>query len=111
MEGWFFFFKQKTAYDMRISDWISDVCSSDLPPVVYLLQPADAAEVPRNLRAGSRFIQCEMRCRNDEKASRSSTPRARRGPSARGCENGRTGPLLYRHPQSGDGDPGGALPG
>src|SRR3546814_4075361 len=26
----FFFFKQKTAYDMRISDWRSDVCSSDL---------------------------------------------------------------------------------
>src|SRR3546814_4695574 len=29
----FFFFKQKTAYDMRISDWSSDVCSSDLDPV------------------------------------------------------------------------------
>src|SRR3546814_3287948 len=30
---WFiyFFFKQKTAYAMRISDWSSDVCSSDLP--------------------------------------------------------------------------------
>src|SRR3546814_1801058 len=28
--GVFFFFKQKTAYDMRISDWSSDVCSSDL---------------------------------------------------------------------------------
>src|SRR3546814_7162723 len=27
----FFFLKQKTAYDMRISDWSSDVCSSDLP--------------------------------------------------------------------------------
>src|SRR3546814_2717116 len=26
----FFFFKQKTAYEMRISDWRSDVCSSDL---------------------------------------------------------------------------------
>src|SRR3546814_7253428 len=26
----FFFFKQKTAYDVRISDWSSDVCSSDL---------------------------------------------------------------------------------
>src|SRR3546814_10633765 len=26
----FFFFKQETAYDMRISDWSSDVCSSDL---------------------------------------------------------------------------------
>src|SRR3546814_1254473 len=29
--GLFFFFKQKTAYEMRISDWSSDVCSSDLP--------------------------------------------------------------------------------
>src|SRR3546814_1899535 len=27
----FFCFKQKTAYEMRISDWSSDVCSSDLP--------------------------------------------------------------------------------
>src|SRR3546814_6384088 len=27
------FFKQKTAYEMRISDWSSDVCSSDLDPV------------------------------------------------------------------------------
>src|SRR3546814_13072592 len=30
----FFFFKQKTAYDMRISDWSSDVCSSDLVGVL-----------------------------------------------------------------------------
>src|SRR3546814_6216405 len=33
MIAWFwfvFFFKQKTAYEMRISDWSSDVCSSDL---------------------------------------------------------------------------------
>src|SRR3546814_3081371 len=28
-----FFFKQKTAYEMRISDWSSDVCSSDLPDI------------------------------------------------------------------------------
>src|SRR3546814_7696132 len=28
----FFFFKQKTAYEMRISDWSSDMCSSDLRP-------------------------------------------------------------------------------
>src|SRR3546814_6593209 len=34
----FFFFKQKTAYEMRISDWSSDVCSSDL-----LSQIANAA--------------------------------------------------------------------
>src|SRR3546814_21160386 len=30
MSIYFFFFKQKTAYEMRISDWSSDVCSSDL---------------------------------------------------------------------------------
>src|SRR3546814_10837540 len=31
----FFFFKQKTAYELRISDWSSDVCSSDLSPPRY----------------------------------------------------------------------------
>src|SRR3546814_7127050 len=31
----FFFFKQKTAYEMRISDWSSDVCSSDLALIVH----------------------------------------------------------------------------
>src|SRR3546814_3310478 len=36
----FFFFKQKTAYEMRISDWSSDVCSSDL----LAGQPHDRAE-------------------------------------------------------------------
>src|SRR3546814_4512901 len=30
VDFFFFFFKQKTAYEMRISDWSSDVCSSDL---------------------------------------------------------------------------------
>src|SRR3546814_5753153 len=37
----FFFFKQKTAYEMRISDWSSDVCSSDLKffPTAQLLGP------------------------------------------------------------------------
>src|SRR3546814_5719923 len=40
----FFFFKQKTAYEMRMSDWISDVCSSDLP-TLYL----EHTERPENL--------------------------------------------------------------
>src|SRR3546814_1500021 len=31
-----FFFKQKTAYEMRISDWSSDVCSSDLSDFVFV---------------------------------------------------------------------------
>src|SRR3546814_5363611 len=34
---YFFFFKQKTAYEMRISDWSSDVCSSDLAELVAAL--------------------------------------------------------------------------
>src|SRR3546814_1044277 len=45
----FFFFKQKTAYEMRISDWSSDVCSSDLalraleadPEASLLVLPSD----------------------------------------------------------------------
>src|SRR3546814_5238897 len=37
----FFFFKQKTAYEMRISDWSSDVCSSDLRPDDYYATLAD----------------------------------------------------------------------
>src|SRR3546814_7322246 len=32
----FFFFKQRTAYEMRISDWSSDVCSSDLPDAAQM---------------------------------------------------------------------------
>src|SRR3546814_12922444 len=39
----FFFFKQKTAYEMRISDWSSDVCSSDLPAEPAPVQPDDDA--------------------------------------------------------------------
>src|SRR3546814_4063808 len=31
-----FFCKQKTAYEMRISDWSSDVCSSDLPEIMVI---------------------------------------------------------------------------
>src|SRR3546814_3537251 len=44
----FFFFKQKTAYDMRISDWSSDVCSSDLPGNGATLNPSSFR--PSNLR-------------------------------------------------------------
>src|SRR3546814_2679756 len=39
MVVFFFFFKQKTAYEMRISDWSSDVCSSDLAIVTVVVEP------------------------------------------------------------------------
>src|SRR3546814_4743587 len=38
----FCFFKQKTAYEMRISDWSSDVCSSDLPKLDWAPRPLRA---------------------------------------------------------------------
>src|SRR3546814_8978049 len=44
----FFFFKQKTAYELRISDWSSDVCSSDL--IV-----GQALVLPARLEIGARF--------------------------------------------------------
>src|SRR3546814_1728873 len=45
----FFVFKQKTAYDMRISDWSSDVCSSDL------FQPC--GRISRNFRSKRRIVR------------------------------------------------------
>src|SRR3546814_15545463 len=48
------FFKQKAAYEMRISDWSSDVCSSDLRQRVGLLEP------PRRPRADRRRRQPEV---------------------------------------------------
>src|SRR3546814_4222220 len=43
----FFFFKQKTAYEMRISDWSSDVCSSDLQGRVRFVRSASKAAARR----------------------------------------------------------------
>src|SRR3546814_2822014 len=40
----FFFFKQKTAYEMRISDWSSDVCSSDLRAAALAAGGAERVE-------------------------------------------------------------------
>src|SRR3546814_8163073 len=55
--AFFFLFKQKTAYEMRISDWSSDVCSSDLKRaarhrIVDHREPLDA---PRDPIAADRF--------------------------------------------------------
>src|SRR3546814_10574197 len=49
MRLYVFFFNQKTAYEMRISDWSSDVCSSDL----HRLEPPHAAPRPARHRAKS----------------------------------------------------------
>src|SRR3546814_957807 len=41
-----FFFKQKTAYEVRISDWSSDVCSSDLPATPPAAEAATTEVAP-----------------------------------------------------------------
>src|SRR3546814_6466942 len=53
--GVFFFFKQKTAYEMRISDWSSDVCSSDLFALVADFAEARGHEA-RHARLDRRII-------------------------------------------------------
>src|SRR3546814_7149419 len=49
--SFFFLFKQKTAYEMRISDWSSDVCSSDLAQAQRLAEAADGIQ---HVGAGAR---------------------------------------------------------
>src|SRR3546814_2618359 len=57
--GLFFFFKQKTAYEMRISDWSSDVCSSDLVAGFYFARNSP----PDGNRTGlSAFSEVEVDC-------------------------------------------------
>src|SRR3546814_1321441 len=70
-----FFFKQKTAYEMRISDWSSDVCSSDLYLRTTYNQPVDSIQNPtnwrlprslKNLRSEERRVgkECVSTCRS-----------------------------------------------
>src|SRR3546814_6094404 len=67
-----FFFKQKTAYEMRISDWSSDVCSSDLiynevgrTEVIEDIFGDDAAERMHNCKSGARDgFKCKLAVHN-----------------------------------------------
>src|SRR3546814_5653843 len=66
----FFFFKQKTAYEMRISDWSSDVCSSDLPKVLWLHEVA--------LSDAAKYLIPRPSVRRGRRSPRAPPPRARR---------------------------------
>src|SRR3546814_14229635 len=66
-----FFFKQKTAYEVRISDWSSDVCSSDLPSFevnsallsrarVYVLESLSSAELQGLLRRAMAVFNADV---------------------------------------------------
>src|SRR3546814_7208654 len=60
----FFFFKQKTAYELRISDWSSDVCSSDL--LSRSLWRRSAGLTARSTMRRSRRPDCRLpKCRSN----------------------------------------------
>src|SRR3546814_16345881 len=66
-----FFFKQKTAYEMRISDWSSDVCSSDLAAQGRRVMGADAGEGRRAVgrrRPEAAMVLLELEHRAAEQA-------------------------------------------
>src|SRR3546814_20371646 len=79
----FFFFKQKTAYEMRISDWSSDVCSSDLSPASGM-PPAPS---PQRLSPRRRPLATSPFADPEPQLTADADARAGRGP---GCA-GRTG--------------------
>src|SRR3546814_5824506 len=62
----FFFFKQKTAYEMRISDWSSDVCSSDLCHGIHASAAGPAGGAGAAVAGGHRAspeLDCGSGCR------------------------------------------------
>src|SRR3546814_11411122 len=83
----FFFFKQKTAYEMRISDWSSDVCSSDLARPLDDLDLLDVEDVARlrtgvadavDIGAGGRIVAADERPVADRRAALAGTEAAAR---------------------------------
>src|SRR3546814_10460889 len=76
----FFFFKQKSAYEMRISDWSSDVCSSDLS--------AGLAVWRRCRRHGGEPVAADRALRRQRKAGRTDRASDAKQPSACGAERG-----------------------
>src|SRR3546814_9400704 len=72
----FFFFKQKTAYEMRISDWSSDVCSSDLRASAVPPRPASRsgqwAPHPKRYRQ-NRQLGCHPRAVRNRDGHRAGT--------------------------------------
>src|SRR3546814_10653754 len=87
----FFFFKQKAAYEMRISDWSSDVCSSDLCAVRRLRLDRGRSENPdaegaqrRSHADADRFRRSAGRRRRSGVPERSTRPQAWLGRRALG---------------------------
>src|SRR3546814_2137655 len=67
----FFFFKQKTAYEMRISDWISDVCSSDLI-AAFVLGEIGQGVAPLPAQVAQRILDPDISVPSEDRSDDSS---------------------------------------
>src|SRR3546814_17166889 len=65
----FFFFKQKTAYERRISDWSSDVCSSDLQGLGLAHRPVGVGFLRRGKARGQRRREAGQRGDRDRRVA------------------------------------------
>src|SRR3546814_550003 len=88
----FFFFKQKTAYEMRISDWSSDVCSSDLS-TRDLVSSRDSGD--RTWQDSSRFMSIFAGGLSSGRGRKSFKPQ-QRGPYEGSTQPGRHRPKVAR---------------
>src|SRR3546814_8897940 len=66
--GFFYFIKQKTAYEMRISDWSSDVCSSDLQTEKHRQRDIAAGTQQQAFAQQAQRLQAEARKRREAAA-------------------------------------------
>src|SRR3546814_5542758 len=80
-----FFFKQKTAYEMRISDWSSDVCSSDLDGASHLSLLVQRNLAQRKHTPPSRPVLCTGFAEPAGFSERASCPRGKRRTSLCGA--------------------------
>src|SRR3546814_1712421 len=97
----FLFFKQKTAYELRISDWSSDVCSSDLPARrgdcwrLFLCDGRAVRQYGERLRPGGQGDDRRGSLRPHRRGRRAREPTGRRGrrpvPHRRPALSDRTG--------------------
>src|SRR3546814_49417 len=109
----FFFFKQKTAYEMRISDWSSDVCSSDLTDGSGHFSIGSAAKQHKRYQQIYRHQHRDrqMPCTNDEQANGHNGYRDKRISGQSGSERlehvDMVGPANITDPERCDKEPSG----
>src|SRR3546814_964981 len=94
---WFIcFFKQKTAYEMRISDWSSDVCSSDLPerPSSQVSWPEGTCAIDHPCKFGRSSIKVAAAERSTRPSAHPSGQSAPSQLQQRYAVSGRRGPFF-----------------